>query len=224
MLSNLAAISLTNVSKTYRTGAIVAPVLKQVSFQIPNGQSTAFVGPSGSGKSTLLALIAGLDSPDTGSISLFGQVVDGWSELKLSEFRSSNVGIVFQSYRLVTHLTALENVALPLEIQGRSEARDRARELLSELGMGHRIDHYPNQLSGGEQQRVAVARAVIHRPRLIVADEPTGNLDSKSGESVMTLLLEFSKKSTLVMVTHDLQLARRLDRQIHVRDGYVTVD
>lgn len=222
-MSNASAVLLNNVSKHYASGASVTQVLDRVSLDIPRGVSTAIVGPSGSGKSTLLALITGLDTVSSGEIRVLGQPISGWSEAKLANFRSKHVGIVFQSYRLIPHLTALENAALPLEIQHNRQSRDRAIELLDQLGLSHRLHHYPSQLSGGEQQRVAVARAVIHQPEMIIADEPTGNLDSKSGGTVMDLLIDFSKSSTLVMVTHDHDLAQRLDQRIHVRDGHVVI-
>ncbi|NBV82844.1 ABC transporter ATP-binding protein [bacterium] len=210
-----------SVTKSYVTGTTSTPVVQEISFDIEAGQSTAIVGPSGSGKSTILSLMVGLDSVDQGDIWIGDVNITQLSESKLARFRAKHVGVVFQSYRLIPSLTAVENVRLPLSIQGRGHDKARADSLLRELNLDHRLHHYPSQLSGGEQQRVAIARAIIHHPKLIMADEPTGNLDTKSGALVMALLKQYAATSTIVMVTHDPQLAASFDRQITVADGCV---
>ena len=201
-------------------------VLDGVSLSIPARQFVAISGPSGSGKSTLLGLIAGLDRPTAGSITVAGVDLGGLSEDGLARFRRDAIGYVFQAFHLVPTLTALENVALPLELAGEPRALERAALLLAEVGLAARAEHYPVQLSGGEQQRVAVARAVARRPPVILADEPTGNLDSATGAQIVDLLVEQNRSlgSTLVLVTHDPSLAAHADRTITLRDGRVTTD
>ena len=201
-------------------------VLDGVSLSIPARQFVAISGPSGSGKSTLLGLIAGLDRPTAGSITVAGVDLGGLSEDGLARFRRDAIGYVFQAFHLVPTLTALENVALPLELAGEPRALERAALLLAEVGLAPRAEHYPVQLSGGEQQRVAVARAVARRPPVILADEPTGNLDSATGAQIVDLLVEQNRSlgSTLVLVTHDPSLAAHADRTITLRDGRVATD
>jgi putative ABC transport system ATP-binding protein len=221
-------LKITDVFKTLQSGDRILEVLKPTNLSIPKGQMVAIMGPSGSGKSTLLGLIAGLDSPTGGSIQIDGQEITGMSEDRLAILRGLKVGIVFQAFNLIPNLTAEENVALPMELcdtfQG--DAYLRARELLDAVGLGDRAHHYPVQLSGGEQQRVALARAFAPRPALLLADEPTGNLDTQTGETVIALMLRLVSEqgSTLVMVTHDPDLARRADRVVHLRDGHVVKD
>ena len=194
---------------------------------IPAGEFAAIMGPSGSGKSTLLGLLAGLDSSTSGKILLDGQDITGLSEDRMSEVRGKKIGFVFQSFLLIPSLTAEENVLLPAELAGADfDIVKRGRELLTRVGLGHRMDHYPVQLSGGEQQRVALARAFITKPPILLADEPTGNLDGKTGNQVLEILLELNREegATLVLVTHDPALARHADRVITLRDGLVVSD
>jgi putative ABC transport system ATP-binding protein len=199
-------------------------ILKGIDLEIPRGQFAAIMGPSGSGKSTLLGLIAGLDSPTTGRIVLDGEDITNLGEDQMALLRGRKIGFVFQSYHLVPTLTAEENVLLPMELAGNGHGgRARARELLERVGLGDRRDHYPVQLSGGEQQRVALARAFALQPPILLADEPTGNLDSATGKLVLGLLLELNREhgATMVMVTHEDAVAVRADRRILLRDGLV---
>lgn len=203
-------------------------ILRGVGLTIPQGQFVAIMGPSGSGKSTLLGLLAGLDNASGGQILLDGEDITGLSEDRMAEVRGRKIGFVFQSFQLIPTLTAEENVLLPAELagEGAAEVTTRARELLTRVGLADRLDHYPVQLSGGEQQRVALARAFITRPPLLLADEPTGNLDGKTGAQVLDLLLELNKRegATLVMVTHDPALAGHADRVVTLRDGLIVSD
>jgi putative ABC transport system ATP-binding protein len=198
-------------------------ILDGVSLDVAAGEVVAITGPSGSGKSTLLGLIAGLDTPSAGSIAVAGVEVTGLGETALARFRRRTLGFVFQSYHLIPTLTAAENVAVPLELAGVPEPVAAARARLAEVGLGERVDHYPAQLSGGEQQRVAIARAVALTPPLLLADEPTGNLDSATGAQIVDLLLALNRerRSTLLLVTHDASLAARAGRAIALRDGRV---
>jgi putative ABC transport system ATP-binding protein len=198
-------------------------ILDGVSLEVAAGEVVAVTGPSGSGKSTLLGLIAGLDTPTAGSIAVDGVEVTGLGETALARFRRRTLGFVFQSYHLIPTLTAVENVAVPLELAGAPEPLAAARSRLDEVGLAERIDHYPAQLSGGEQQRVAIARAVALTPPLLLADEPTGNLDSATGAQIVDLLLALNRErgSTLLLVTHDAALAERAGRTIALRDGRV---
>jgi len=213
--------------KTIDSGAHVVKILRGVEFSIPRGQFAAIRGPSGSGKSTLLGLLAGLDSPTSGSVRIDGEEISRMDEDSLAVLRARKVGFVFQSYQLVPTLTAEENVLLPLDLIGDADgAEGRARSLLDEVGLKDRHDHYPVQLSGGEQQRVALARAFINRPALILADEPTGNLDTANGEHVLEMLRDLNRRegATLVLVTHDERLAWQADRVITLRDGQIVSD
>jgi putative ABC transport system ATP-binding protein len=199
-------------------------ILKGIDLEIPRGQFAAIMGPSGSGKSTLLGLIAGLDSPTSGSILLDGEDITGLAEDQMAVLRGRKIGFVFQSYHLVPTLTAEENVMLPMELAGNGHGgRTRARKLLERVGLGDRRDHYPVQLSGGEQQRVALARAFALQPPILLADEPTGNLDSATGKVVLDLLLELNREqgATMVLVTHEDSVAACADRRIVLRDGLV---
>ena len=198
-------------------------ILGKVSLQIQPGDSFAIVGASGSGKTTLLGLLAGLDTPDSGSITLDGHALELLDEEARADLRRRLVGFVFQSFHLLPALTAEENVMLPLELEGIRAARERAREALDAVGLGSRRRHYPAQLSGGEQQRVAIARAFVHGPRVLFADEPTGNLDQRTGHHVCDLLFALNRdhRTTLVLVTHDATLAARCDRQIELEEGRV---
>lgn len=219
-------IELTDVSRTVRSGAGSLTILQPTSLAIPRGQSVAITGASGSGKSTLLGLIAGLDTPSTGTIRLDGEDLTKLDEEQLARLRGAKIGIVFQFFHLIPSLTALENVMVPMEIAGRVDARARAQALVDEVGLSGRGHHYPSQLSGGEQQRVALARALANDPPTLLADEPTGNLDSATGQQVIDLLLDVNRRHgrTLILVTHDLELAARADRIIRLKDGYIVAD
>jgi putative ABC transport system ATP-binding protein len=204
-------------------GAARVHILKGISLDIAEGEAVGLIGPSGSGKSTLLMTMAGLERPDSGEIRIGGSRIDQLDEDALARFRGERIGIVFQSFHLIPTMTALENVAIPLELAGRSDAFDAARRELQAVGLGERLSHYPGQLSGGEQQRVALARALAPNPKILVADEPTGNLDEASGSNIIDLMFALKRErgGTLVLVTHDLGLARRCDRMIHLRSGHI---
>lgn len=214
-------IKLKDVSMSYAVEQSRVSVLKDVSLEIHAGESVAIIGPSGSGKTTLLLLLAGLDHPDAGSIEIQGTQLDGLSADELADLRRDRMGIVFQSFHLIPSLTALGNVTLPLEIAGDPDTSAKARETLRRVGLDHRESHYPMQLSGGEQQRVAIARALVHSPPLLLADEPTGNLDKNTGIAISDLLFDLHANlgSTLVLVTHDESLAMRCDRQLRLDGG-----
>src|SRR2546427_1483882 len=223
---NLVMISVRGLSVRFTSGGAAVDVLAACSLDAPPGQFLAVAGPSGSGKSTLLGLVAGLDQPTAGRITVAGVEITRLGEDALARFRRDTIGYVFQSFHLIPTLTALENVAVPLELGGEPDALDRARSLLREVGLEERAHHYPVQLSGGEQQRVAVARAVARRPILLLADEPTGNLDSATGKQIIDLLVALNRNlgSTLVLVTHDPALASLADRVITLRDGRIVSD
>ncbi len=216
-------IELTDVDLSLGRGASRVHILKSVSLAIKAGEAVGLVGPSGSGKSSLLMVMAGLERADSGRIAIEGEDLSRLNEDQLALFRGRRIGIVFQSFHLVPTMTARENVALPLELAGRPDAMERARAELDTVGLGERLDHYPTQLSGGEQQRVAIARALAPDPAIIVADEPTGNLDESNGASIVDLLfrLRRERQATLVLVTHDMDLAARCDRTIQLRSGRV---
>jgi putative ABC transport system ATP-binding protein len=215
-----------NLSKEYRSGDNRLTVLRDVNFAIPQGAFVAIVGPSGSGKTTLLGLLAGLDTPSTGQVILDGSDITAMDEDQRARLRGEKVGFVFQSFQLIATLTALENVLVPLELRGESGAGARATELLTRVGLGDRLDHFPTQLSGGEQQRVAIARAFANAPRILFADEPTGNLDSDTGARIVELLESLNRESrtTIILVTHDHTLAARAQRVIRLSDGRVISD
>ena len=215
-----------NLGKVYHSGDRELTVLDGVTFALPWGSSCAIVGPSGSGKTTLLGLCAGLDRPTTGSVSLNGLRLNEQSEEQLAEMRGRDVGFVFQTFQLIPTLTAVENVMVPSELRGARNARRRAAELLSEVGLAERFDHYPAQLSGGEQQRVGLARAFINQPIILFADEPTGNLDAETSEQVSELLFALNRvtNTTLLLVTHNLELATRAQRTIRLRGGRIVGD
>jgi putative ABC transport system ATP-binding protein len=219
-------IEVRNAKKWIQNGARRVEILKGISLVIPAGQFVAIVGASGSGKSTLLGLLAGLDTPSSGEILLDGVPIHNLAETELAAVRGAKIGFVFQSYQLIETLTALENVLLPYELNAEGSGLAQARRLLSEVGLQERVDHYPVQLSGGEQQRVALARAFIVEPPIVMADEPTGNLDSTNGKLVLDLLLERNRKAgtTLVLVTHDPEVASQANRKIVLRDGLIVED
>ena len=214
------------LTKEYRSGTSSLAVLRDVSFDIPSGAFVAIVGPSGSGKTTLLGLLAGLDLPSRGSVELAGADITRLDEDARAKLRGEKVGFIFQSFQLIPTLTAQENVQVPLELRGRADAAEKATELLTRVGLGDRRDHFPSQLSGGEQQRVAIARAFANEPRILFADEPTGNLDGATGQRIVALLDQLNRESgaTVVIVTHDLSLAEHAQRVIRLRDGEVVED
>lgn len=219
-------ITLQNVTKTVRSGADDLTILDDVSFAIPDGEFVAVTGASGSGKSTLLGLIAGLDAPTSGAILIDDADVTEMSEDALATLRSEKIGFVFQSFHLIPSLTAFENVLIPMEILGLKDARARAENLLAEVDLTNRGHHYPTELSGGEQQRIAIARAFANQPKILLADEPTGNLDSRNGQHIFDLMTELHRQNhvTLVLVTHDQALADRAQRQVVLKDGRVLSD
>lgn len=219
-------IILQNVTKTVQSGTEDLTILDNVSLEIPSGQFVSVTGASGSGKSTLLGLIAGLDAPTSGEIIIDNENIISISEDDLAEIRSRKIGFVFQSFHLIPSLTAFENILIPMEILGRKDARDRAEKLLENVELTNRGHHYPSELSGGEQQRIAIARAFANQPIILLADEPTGNLDSKSGNHIFDLMTNLHNRNdvTLVLVTHDLSLAERAERQVILKDGRVVSD
>lgn len=217
----MSALTIEKLNHSVTTSNGKLDILKGINLHIKDGESVAIVGASGSGKSTLLGLMAGLDQHSQGSIRLYGEALESLDEEGRAVLRGRYVGFIFQSFHLLPSLTALENVMLPNELKGNRNADDRARELLQKVGLSHRMDHYPRQLSGGEQQRVAIARAFASAPKILFADEPTGNLDGKNGILVEDLLFDLNKQqgTTLVVVTHNPELAGRCDRQIEIHDG-----
>lgn len=219
-------IRLQNVTKTVRSGTEDLTILDDVSMEIPDGQFVALTGASGSGKSTLLGLIAGLDSPSGGRITIDEDDITAMGEDGLADIRSKKIGFIFQSFHLIPSLTAFENILIPMEIRGLRDAKDRANLLLEDVDLTNRGHHYPTELSGGEQQRVAIARAFANQPKILLADEPTGNLDSKNGKHIFELMTGLHSKNnvTLVLVTHDIDLAGQAQRQIVLRDGRVISD
>ncbi len=215
-----------NLTKTYMSGGRPLTVLKDVNFTLHDGDTCAIVGPSGSGKTTLLGLAAGLDGPSSGKVVLCGNDLGPMTEDQRAAVRNEHVGFVFQSFRLIPTLTAIENVMVPAELRGNRGSNKEAARLLENVGLGGRLGHYPSQLSGGEQQRVALARAFINRPRILFADEPTGNLDEDTGQAVERLLFDLNREAgtTLVLVTHDLELAEKTKRILRLRGGEVVED
>lgn len=222
-MTNGPAIALKDVHLTLGEGAGRVHILKGIDLDIEAGTSVGLVGPSGSGKSTLLMTMAGLERSDTGSVTVAGSELGPLSEDRLAQFRGRNVGIIFQSFHLIPNMTALENVSVPLELAGDRNAFAKARRELEAVGLGDRQHHYPAQMSGGEQQRVAVARALVVEPEILIADEPTGNLDDDTGTQIVELMFaaQHERRTTLVLVTHDLALAQRCDRVIRVRSGEI---
>lgn len=217
-------ITLKNVNLKLGEGARGVHVLKDVNLKIDAGEAIGIVGPSGSGKTTLLMVLAGLERADTGTVKVAGAELSQLSEDAVAQFRGRNIGFVFQSFHLIANMTALENVAVPLELAGVSDAFERAKAELEAVGLGHRLTHYPGQLSGGEQQRVAVARALAPNPKILIADEPTGNLDSETGQQISDLIFKKQKErgTTFVLVTHDPALAKSCDRTVSVSSGVVS--
>jgi putative ABC transport system ATP-binding protein len=216
-------LKISGLEKTYTSGSKQLTVLKNVTFDVEKGQTFSIVGPSGSGKTTLLGLCAGLDDPNAGSVELCGYDLNTLNEDERAELRNKEVGFIFQNFQLLPTLTALENVSVPLELQGAKDATTRAKQLLEKVGLGDRVHHYPSQLSGGEQQRVALARAFSNRPSILFADEPTGNLDEETGEKVIQLLFELNQDAgtTLVIISHDLDLAARTQQILRLKGGQI---
>ncbi|MBU2710195.1 ABC transporter ATP-binding protein [Zooshikella harenae] len=215
------AVAAKNIGKHVTTPNGVLTILEGISFEIKQGESVAVVGASGSGKSTLLGLLAGLDTPSQGEVMLNGKVISVLDEDERAKLRGEKVGFVFQAFHLIPALTALENVMLPLELAGHPSPEAEAKSLMTRVGLAHRLQHYPKQLSGGEQQRVAIARAFVCRPPILFADEPTGNLDTHTGERIIELLFQLNEEenTTLILVTHDMQLANACQRQLHIDAG-----
>jgi putative ABC transport system ATP-binding protein len=216
-------ITLINIQLQYQNGSVVTEVIKGITLAVKKQETLAIIGKSGSGKTSLIMLLAGLEKPTSGSIVFENQTISNFNEEELSDFRQKNIGIVFQSFYLIPNYTALENVALTLEINLQKNATELAKDILINLGLEHRLQHYPSQLSGGEQQRVAIARAVINKPSIILADEPTGNLDDENSILISDTLFDVVKSfgSSLCLVTHDKELAQRCDRQIIIQDGKI---
>jgi putative ABC transport system ATP-binding protein len=221
MVQNILEVD--HVNKSVQDASGVLTILHDITFQLQARESVAIVGASGSGKSTLLSILAGLDTPTTGAVRLKGQDMFSLDEDGRAALRGEHLGFVFQSFQLLGHLTALENVMLPLELRGERDARGQARQMLERVGLGQRLAHYPRVLSGGEQQRVALARAFVQQPDLLLADEPTGSLDFATGEQVMKLMFDLNRElgTTLVMVTHDQNIARQCDRQLKIAAGHL---
>ena len=219
-------LKITGLERTYTSGNKQLTVLHDISFDVEEGQTFSIVGPSGSGKTTLLGLCAGLDAPNAGSVELCGQDLDTLNEDQRAQLRNEKVGFIFQNFQLLPTLTALENVSVPLELQGAKDATQKSTELLEKVGLKDRMHHYPSQLSGGEQQRVALARAFANAPSILFADEPTGNLDTETGEKVIQLLLDLNKENgtTLVIITHDLELANRTQQILQLKGGKIVTN
>lgn len=224
----LPILAVENLTKTYQSGGRPLTVLDKVTFSVPAGISCAVVGPSGSGKTTLLGLCAGLDRATSGEVNVKGHPLQQLNEDQLANIRNRHIGFIFQSFQLIPTLTALENVMVPMELRGTGyeEVVSRAQQLLYEVGLADRLDHYPTQLSGGEQQRVGIARAFITHPDILFADEPTGNLDTETGNQIEEILFELNRKegTTLIIVTHDMELARKCDRIIRLKGGMIVSD
>ena len=216
-------LKISGLQKTYTSGSKELTVLQHINFEVEKGQTFSIIGPSGSGKTTLLGLCAGLDQPTAGSIELCGHDLSTLNEDERAALRNKEVGFIFQNFQLLPTLTAIENVSVPLELQGDKNASTRAKELLEQVGLADRLDHYPSQLSGGEQQRVALARAFVNKPSILFADEPTGNLDEETGEKVIKLLFELNKSAgtTLVIISHDLDLANRTQQILRLKGGQI---
>ncbi|MFB9057795.1 ABC transporter ATP-binding protein [Mariniflexile ostreae] len=216
-------LKITGLEKSYTSGNKRLAVLQDISFEVEKGQTFSIVGPSGSGKTTLLGLCAGLDDPNAGYVELCGQDLNALNEDQRAQLRNKHVGFIFQNFQLLPTLTALENVSVPLELQGAKDATIKSRALLEKVGLGDRVHHYPSQLSGGEQQRVALARAFSNAPSILFADEPTGNLDAETGEKVIRLLFDLNKENgtTLIIITHDMELANRTQHILKLKGGKI---
>ncbi|QXP54612.1 ABC transporter ATP-binding protein [Cellulophaga sp. HaHa_2_95] len=216
-------LKITGLEKTYTSGNKQLTVLHDIFLEVEKGQTFSIIGPSGSGKTTLLGLCAGLDQPNKGTVELCGQDLSALNEDQRAQLRNKEVGFIFQNFQLLPTLTALENVSVPLELQGAKDAKEKSKILLEKVGLGKRMHHYPSQLSGGEQQRVALARAFVNSPSILFADEPTGNLDEETGEKVINLLFDLNKElgTTLVIISHDLELANRTQQIVRLKGGKI---
>ena len=225
-MSHNAILSVEHLGKVFKSGALNVKVLSDVSFAIEEGSTCAIVGPSGSGKTTLIAICAGLERPSEGAVMFDGVALHGATEEQLARIRNQSIGFIFQNFQLLPSLTALENVMVPAEIRGENHARSRAADLLKQVGLDGRLNHYPVQLSGGEQQRVAIARAFVNRPKVLFADEPTGNLDAETAKDIIELIFDLNatRDTTLVLVTHDQDLSRQAGRLIQLRGGRLVTD
>jgi putative ABC transport system ATP-binding protein len=223
MPNETSILEVSSLSKIYKNAGREIHVLEDINFKVIEGSSVAIVGPSGSGKTTVLGLCAGLDRPSQGSITLNHILLDRLSEDEMAQIRNQHVGFIFQNFQLIQTLTALENVMIPLELRGVKSARQQSSNLLERVGLGDRMTHYPSQLSGGEQQRVAIARAFSNQPKILFADEPTGNLDEETGQSIEDLLFEINREkgTTLILVTHDLELAEKTNQIIQLKGGKI---
>ncbi|WP_040248947.1 ABC transporter ATP-binding protein [Psychroserpens mesophilus] len=219
-------LKINGLEKTYSSGNKQLTVLQNITFDVEKGQTFSIVGPSGSGKTTLLGLCAGLDQPNAGTVELCGQDLSALNEDQRAQLRNKEVGFIFQNFQLLPTLTALENVSVPLELQGDKDATIKSKTLLEKVGLGNRFHHYPSQLSGGEQQRVALARAFANAPSILFADEPTGNLDEDTGEKVIQLLFDLNKEAgtTLVIISHDLDLANRTQQILRLKGGQIVAN
>ncbi|MGC6285244.1 MAG: ABC transporter ATP-binding protein [Polaribacter sp.] len=219
-------LKISNLKKTYTSGSRSLTVISDINFEVEKGTIFSIVGPSGSGKTTLLGLCAGLDEPTSGKVELCGEALQSLSEDDRARLRNKEVGFIFQNFQLLPTLTALENVIVPLELQGNTKAKSIGEELLEKVGLKDRMHHYPTQLSGGEQQRVAIARAFSNNPSILFADEPTGNLDEETGENVIQLLFDLNKQAgtTLVIITHDLELANRTQQILRLKGGKIVAN
>lgn len=224
-MSNI-ALQVQNISKIYSNENREIEILKNINFSIEKGETVSIVGPSGSGKSTLLGLSAGLDNVSSGSIQILGEALENLDEDSKAKLRNKSVGFIFQNFQLIPSLTALDNIMVPLELQGGKNAKAKALDLIERVGLSDRKDHYPNQLSGGEQQRISIARAFMNDPEVLFADEPTGNLDGKTSDNVESLLFDLNKEknTTLIIVTHDLELAEKTQRVIKLKSGQIESD
>ncbi len=222
-MTNKAILQLKDIFLKFTGENHEVKVLNGVSLDIYKGSSVAILGPSGSGKSSLLSIVTGLEKQTSGTVSVADHILDNMNEDQLALFRRDNIGIVLQSFHLIPTMTALENVAVPLELAGQKEAMKKAEEALSHVGLSHRLTHFPSQLSGGEQQRVAIARAMAPNPKIIFADEPTGNLDGKTGHKIIELIFNLQKKfdTTLILITHDPEVAKKCDRILYIQDGHI---
>src|SRR5580765_5790748 len=225
-MTNNTILSVEHLRKVFKSGDQTLAVLSDVSFAIEEGSACAIVGPSGSGKTTLIAICAGLERPSEGAVVFNGVAIHGSNEKELAQIRNRFIGFIFQSFQLLPSLTALENVMVPAEIRGENHARSRAADLLQQVGLQGRLDHYPVQLSGGEQQRVAIARAFINQPKILFADEPTGNLDAETAKDIIKLIFDLNatRGTTLLLVTHDQELSRQASRLIQLRGGRLALD
>lgn len=218
-------LKISDLEKTYTSGNKQLTVLQDISFDVEKGQTFSIVGPSGSGKTTLLGLCAGLDQPNAGTIELCNENINNLNEDQRAQLRNREVGFIFQNFQLLPTLTALENVSVPLELQGDNKALEKSKNLLDKVGLAKRMHHYPSQLSGGEQQRVALARAFANAPSILFADEPTGNLDSQTGDDVMNLFKELNKQGqTIILITHEEDIAKQSKRIINIKDGLIESD